>query len=239
MKSEISGTWSLVALFTLLSLTASAEENGGLVQSLMKRISSTRSGLASELSPQHKDLTSRLVGKGLMKTVKIHNDFVPFLNCSDAMDPITAEKINGLIEFSVNGYPLKKHANNSDSYTLIPVRYDQPLQIQMSLNRGNATSLLDILKNKAKTQGVHLPSWTDSRFMNLINLVSCHFIFERPLDRETEDYFLSVILCEQEDFAQLISDPTTDMFYDLAKKYGQPGWFDISFNLPRIKPIDS
>lgn len=241
MKLEISGVFSALAIFIALSLAqVTHADNMGLLQSLFKRISPARSALvASEVSPQHKDLTSRLISKGLVRTVKVHHDFTPFLNLSDNIDPETAEKISGLIDFTVNGYPIKKQEKNSSGYTLIPVRYDQPLQIEMALNRGNATSLLEIIKKNAKTQGVALPSWSESRLMGLLNLVSFRFLFERPLDKETEDYFLSVILCEQNDFAQLISEPSADSFYSLAKKYGQPGLLDFSFNLPRIEPIQS
>lgn len=235
MKSEISGAFSALVIFTLLSLTLGVHaDNTGLLQSLFKRISSARSGLAAELPPQHKDITSRLMGKGLMKTIKVHHDFTPFLNLSDFIDSETAEKISNLIDFSINGYAIKKQSAYSDGYTIVPVRTDQPIKIEVALNRGNATSLLEVAK--AKTA---LPAWSSYSFMKLLNLMSFRITYERPLDKETEDYYLSNLLCEQEDLESLISAPTSDAMISLAKKYGSPGWFDISINLPQIKPIES
>lgn len=234
MKLEMNGVFSTLILFVSLSWAALAQaNNAGLLQGLFKRIAPAQSGIASELSPQHKDITSRLIGKGLMKTVKVHNDFTPFLKLADDMDPDTAEKISSLIDFSINGYSIKKENANSNGYTIIPVRVDKPIQIEVALNRGNATSLLEVAKTKTT-----LPSWSDSSFMRLLNLVSFRITYARPLDKETEDYYLSNLICEQDDLAQLISDPKADTFYTLAKKYGQPGWFDISINLPTIKPIE-
>src|SRR5260221_12636166 len=109
MKLEISGAFSTLILFASLTLASFAQaNNAGLLQGLFKRISPARAGIASELSPQHKDITSRLLGKGLMRTVKVHNDFTPFLKLADDMDVATAEKISGLIDFSINGYSIKK-----------------------------------------------------------------------------------------------------------------------------------
>lgn len=237
MKLEISGVFSTLALYSALSFAVPTHANLGLFQSLFKRISSARCGLASEVSTQHKDLTNRLLSQSLVKTVKVHHDFTPFLKLSDNLDAETAEKISGLIDFTVNGFPIRKTDISANAYTLIPVRQDQPLIIEMSINRGNVSSLLEIIKNNAKNQGVALPSWSESRLMRILNYFSFRVNFERPLDKETEDYFLSVILCEQNDFAQLISEPNADSIYALAKKYGQPGLFDFSLNLPRIEPV--
>lgn len=234
MKLEMNGVLSTLILFASLALAPFAQaNNAGLLQGLFKRIAPARSGIASELSPQHKDITSRLIGQGLMKTVKVHNDFTPFLKLADDMDPDTAEKISGLIDFSINGYSIKKANANSHGYTIIPVRVDKPIQIEVALNRGNATLLLEVAKTKTT-----LPAWSDSSFMRLLNLVSFRITYERPLDKETEDYYLSNLICEQNDLAELISNPNSKTLYSLATKYGQPGWFDISINLPTIKPLE-
>lgn len=232
MKLEIRNVLGALVLFTSLSLASSAHaDNTSYLKSLFKRLSPARSGIASELSPQHKDITSRLIGQGLMRTVKVHNDFIGFLNLSDFMDPVTAEKISELIEFSINGYAIKK--KNASGYTIIPVRQDQPIKIEIALNRGNATLLLEIIKSK-----VALPSWTDSSLMQLLNLMSFRITYERPLDRENNEYFLSNFICEQEDLANFISEPAPDALMGLVKKHGSPGWFDINIDLPRIKPIE-
>lgn len=235
MKSEISGKRSVLALFTLLLLASTIHaENGGLLQCLMSRISPAHSGLASEVSTQHKEITRRLIGKGLMRTIKVHHDFTPFLELSDFIDANTAEKISNLVDFSINGYEIKRGNVTGESFTIIPVRADKPIKIEVALNRGNATSLLQVAKTKAT-----LPPWSNSSFTKLLDLMSFRMTYERPLDKEIEDYYLSSLLCEQEDLAQLISQPTSDALYTLVKKHGSPGWFDICINLPQIKPIDS
>lgn len=231
MKLEISSVLSTLVLFTLFTMASFAHaNNAGYLQSLLKRFSPTRGGIASELSPQHKDITSRLMSQGLMRTVKVHHDFTPFLKLSDSIDPEMAEKINGLVDFSINGYSIKKQPANPNSYTLIPVRVDQPITIEVALSRGNATSLLEVAKSKT-----NLPAWSNSSFMKLLDLVSFRITYKRPLDKENTDYFLSNLICEQEDLANLISEPTSDALYSLAKKYGHPGWFDINIDLPTIK----
>lgn len=236
MKLEMSGVFSTLVIFTSLFLALPTHaDNAGLLQSLFKRISPARSGLASELSPQHKDITSRLIGQGLVRTVKVRHDFTPFLNLADNIDPETAEKISSLIDFKINGYSIKKPDENGNSETIIPVRIDQPIKIEISLNRWNATSLLNVAKSKTA-----LPSWSDSSLMKFLNCMSFHITYQRPLDKENTEYCLSNLICEQEDLAQLISEPNPDMIYALAKKYGQPGWLlDFSLNLPEIKPIES
>lgn len=242
MKLAISSKWSAFIVFSMLFLAAPLFATTGMLQCLFKHISPAQSGLAAEISPQHKDLARRIVEKEKsldFKIVKVHNDLTPFLKLSDSLDEASAEQISGLIDVSVNGYPIKKVESSPQGYTLIPVRYDQPLQIEVSLGRGHATSLLEVVKSRAKTQGVEFPSWTDSRFMHLLNLVSFRFTFDRPLDKETEEYFLSVILCEHEQLEKIISQPTPDSVYALAKKYGRPGWFDICIDLPQVKPIES
>lgn len=235
MKLEMNGVFSTLTLFATLSLASVTQaNNAGLLQSLFKHITPAGSGIASELSPQHKDITSRLFGKGLVRTIKVHDDIPLFLQLSDFINTKTAEQISGLVDFSVNGISIKKKNTNSNGYTIIPVRIDQPITIEIMLNRGNATSLLKVAKTKTT-----LPAWSDSSFMRLLDLVSFRITYERPLDKETEDYYLSNLICEQDDLAQLISDPKSDTLYYLAKKYGQPGWFDISINLPQIKTLES
>ncbi|CAN5177973.1 hypothetical protein BH09DEP1_BH09DEP1_7410 [soil metagenome] len=234
MKLEIRSAFSTLVLLTSLFDASFAQANSArYLQSLFKRMSPARAGIASELSPQHKDITSRLMSQGLMRTVKVHHDFTPFLKLSDFMDPETAEKISGLVDFSINGYSIKKKDANANPYTLIPVRIGQPITIEVALNRGNATSLLEVAKSKAT-----LPSWSDSSLMKLLDLVSFRITYKRPLDKENSDYYLSSLICEQEDLANLISEPTSDAFYSLAKKYGHPGWFDINIDLPEIQPIE-
>jgi hypothetical protein len=234
MKLEMNGVLSTLILFASLALAPFAQaNNAGLLQGLFKRIAPARSGIASELSPQHKDLTSRILGQGLMRMIKVHDDFPSFLKLSDFINTETAEQISGLVDFSINGHSIKKKDINSNGYTIIPVRINQPITIEIMLNRGNATSLLEVAKTKAT-----LPSWADSSFMRLLNLVSFRITYERPLDKETEDYYLSNLICEQNDLAELISNPNSKTLYSLATKYGQPGWFDISINLPTIKPLE-
>ena len=231
MKLEISSVFTTLVLFTSFTMAPFAHANSaGYLQSLLKRFSPARGGIASELSPQHKDITSRLMSQGLMRTVKVHHDFTPFLKLSDFIDPETAEKISGLVDFSINGYSIKKQHTNQNSYTLVPVRIDQPITIEVALNRGNATSLLEVAKSKAE-----LPSWSNSSFMKLLDLVSFRITYKRPLDRENNEYYLSNLICEQEDLAGLISEPTSDGIYSLAKKYGHPGWFNINIDLPEIQ----
>ena len=56
-----------------------------------------------------------------MRTIKVHHDFTPFLKLSDCIDANTAEKISDLVEFSINGYSIKKDDTRSNGYTVIPV----------------------------------------------------------------------------------------------------------------------
>lgn len=235
MKLEMNGVFSTLILFVSLTLAPLAQaDNTGLLQSLFKRISPTRSGIASELSPQHKDITSRLIGQGLMRTIKVHHDFTPFLKLSDCIDANTAEKISNLVDFSINGYTIKKNDTNSNDYTIIPVRTDQPITIEVTLNRGNATSLLEVAKSKAD-----LPSWSDSSFMRLLDLISFRITYQRPLDKDNNEYCLSNLICEQTDLAGLINQPSPDALVSMLRKHGHPGWFDININLPQIEPIEA
>lgn len=235
MKLEMNGVFSTLMLFVSLTCASLAQaNNAGLLQGLFKRIAPAQSGIASELSPQRKDLTSRLLGKGLMRMIKVHDDFPSFLKLSDFINTETAEQISGLVDFSINGHSIKKKDTNSNGYTIIPVRIDQPITIEIMLNRGNVTSLIEVAKTKTK-----LPSWSDSSFMRLLDLVSFRITYERPLDKNNNEYCLSNLICEQENLASLISEPTSDALITMLKQHGHPGWFDISINLPQIKPIES
>ncbi len=99
------------------------------------------------------------------------------------IEPELAEKIAGLVSFSVNGYTIPtasaKKNNNANFFTIIPVRVGQPLTIEMAIHRGNATALLDLAKTKTT-----LPGWSNSSLVNPLDLFSSRITYNRVIPHD-------------------------------------------------------
>lgn len=234
MKLEINRALSTVSLFLFLSWATTATAQDSILQSLIKRISPTSDALASESSLQKPQLANR--GKKLFKNVRIYNNFNDFLKLSPKIDEEMAEKLAGFVDFKVNGFSIAKPKTSDEMvFTWVPVQLNQPMKIEMALNRWFATSLVALAKSKK----LQMPQWTNSRFMNLLDLLALHISYERSLETDPGDmYFIADLICEQKKLTEVINEPKSDTVINLVKDYGRPRLleFDISISLPRVEP---
>ena len=174
MKQEISRALSTVSLFLFLTGAHTAPAQDSILQSLVKRMSSTSDALACESSLQQKHLAHHLAGRTLFKNVKIYNNFSDFLSLSNHIDEDMASKLANYVEFKVNGFPIAKpQSPDQMAYTWVPLQLNKPMKIQMTFNRWYASSLLSLVKAK-----VALPSWTSSRLVTLLDLLSLDICYE-------------------------------------------------------------
>ncbi len=178
-----------------------------------------------------KHLAHHLAGRTLFKNVKIYNNFSDFLSLSNHIDEDMASKLANYVEFKVNGFPIAKpQSPDQMAYTWVPLQLNKPMKIQMTFNRWYASSLLSLVKAK-----VALPSWTSSRLVTLLDLLSLDICYERSLEATPDDeYFIADIICQNSTITKIINEPKSDSVYDLVKNYGTPGFFNLSINLPRV-----